>query len=62
MLLFPHLNDAEGLLQQGSMGRLAWKRVLGAKMLKLEKTKGCVGVLQGNSLLCHIPPRENGTG
>lgn len=41
------------LLQQGSMGRPARKRVLGTKMLKLETTKGCIGVKQGNSLACH---------
>lgn len=27
-------------------------------MLKLEKTKGCIGVKQGNRLPCHVAPQS----
>lgn len=43
------------------MGRLACKRGFGEKTLKLEKTKGCVGVKQG-TIHVMLLPRENGTG
>lgn len=40
------------------MCTLAWERVRGAKMLKMEQTKGCMGVKQRNSLPRDIAPPE----